>query len=63
MDCFQPIPKQELSETIIEVAAKYFGIDDDNEKCNLGLFFEFYASAKTKENIVKAFQKPKSSNN
>lgn len=63
MDCFQPIPKPELSETIVDVAEKYFGIEDDKEKCNLQFFFEFYASVKMKESIVKAFHRPECANN
>lgn len=63
MDCFQPVPKPELSETIVDVAAKHFGIESEDEKCNLKLFFEFYTSVKVKENIVKAFQRPERANN
>lgn len=62
-DCCNPIPKPELSDTIVDSAAKYFGIDDDKEKCNLKLFFDFYAGVKMKENVIKAFQRPELANN
>lgn len=63
MDCFQPVPKPDLSETIIDTAAKHFGIENEDERSDLKLFFDFYTSVKIKENIVKAFQKPECANN
>lgn len=63
MDCFQPVPKPDLSETIIDTAAKHFRIENEDERRNLKLFFDFYTSVKIKENIVKAFQKPECANN
>lgn len=63
MDCCNPIPKPELSDTIVDFAAKYFGIEDDKEKCNLKLFFDFYSEVKMKEKVTKAFQRPELANN
>lgn len=46
MDCFQKISKPELTTTIVEIAAQYFGIENGEEKCDLQSFFDFYASVK-----------------
>lgn len=58
MDCFQPIPKPEITDVIVETAAKYFGIEDDKEICNLKFFFNFYADVRMKDAFIKAFSKP-----
>lgn len=58
MDCFQPIPKPTLADSIIDMTAKHFGIEGDEEKCNLKLLFDLYADIRMKEKFVKAFSKP-----
>lgn len=57
MYCFQPIPKPTLADSIVEMTAKHFGIEGDEEKCNLKLLFDLYSDIKIKERIVQAFSK------
>lgn len=55
MDYFQKISKPELTTTIVDIAAQYFGIENGEEKCDLQSFFDFYAGVKMKEKVVNTF--------
>ena len=55
MDCFQPCPKPDISDSIIEMTMKHFDITGKENKCVLHLLFDFYHQIKTKDAIVKAF--------
>lgn len=57
-NCFQPIPSPSLADSIVDVAAKRFGVDGDDEKCNLKLLFDLYADIRLKDSIVRAFSRP-----
>lgn len=53
-DCFQPAPKKELSDVLVEETAKHFGIKSEEDKCNLKIMFDAYAQFKMRESFMKA---------
>ena len=53
-DCFWPVPQKDFSEILVETAAKHFGIQSEEEKCNLKIMFDAYAQCKMRESFTKA---------
>ena len=60
MDCFQKISKPELTTTIVEIAAQYFGIENGEEKCVLQSFFDFYSTLVGMRATIDAYDLTKS---
>lgn len=58
MDCIQPIPKPTLADSIVDVTAKHFDIENAEDICDLKLLFDLYADIRMRERITKAFSKP-----
>lgn len=58
MDCFQPCQKPDITDAIVDAAAKHFGIENDEGKENLKLFFELYSGLKMRQSFIRAFSNP-----
>lgn len=55
--CFHSTPKKELTDILVEMAAQHFGIESEEEKCNLKIMFDAYAQFRIRESFVKVFSK------
>lgn len=53
--CSRPAPKKELTDILVEATAQHFGIESEEEKCNLKIMFDAYAQFKMQESPIKAF--------
>lgn len=52
---FNPHSKKELTDILVETTARHFGIESEEEKCNLKIMFDAYAQFKMRESFIKAF--------
>lgn len=50
-----PRPKKELTDILVEATVQHFGIESEEEKCNLKIMFDAYAQFKMRESFIKAF--------